>query len=57
MCVKEKISSFHKQKAPQLSEAFNEREMVFTLCAGPTRLELATSGLTEQMKKCCKLLC
>ena len=23
-----------------------ERCMVFTLCAGPTRLELATSGLT-----------
>ena len=35
-----------KQKAPQLSEGFIERNVVFTLCAGPTRLELATSGLT-----------
>ncbi len=35
-----------KQKAPQLSEAFIERGLVLLLRAGPTRLELATSGLT-----------
>ena len=35
-----------KEKAPQLSEAFIERNMVFILLAGPKGLEPSTSGLT-----------
>ena len=34
------------KKAPSNDRAFIEREMVSLLGAGPTRLELATSGLT-----------
>ena len=36
-----------KQKPPNLIEGFM-RELWYLSLAGPTRLELATSGLTEQ---------
>ena len=39
-----------KEKAPSFDRAFIEKKLVFIFLAGPTRLELATSGLTEQSK-------
>ena len=40
------IEGIETKKPRRETGFYRQKEMVFTLCAGPTRLELATSGLT-----------